>query len=513
MTANATCTFTGTLTSTTPGSYSISPGVPVASGSSPGSGGPAATLTVNPLFPPTATIVVAPTSIAAGGQALATITLTNPNSVPLNGVGDSVTPPSGTSFVANLQSGTCNGTQSVGAGAFTLSNATLAANASCTIASLITSSTAGTYPVSSGTTSATGANVSASGPTTPLIVKSILAPIVTVSLSPTSIPSGGQSLATVTFKKIQIPLPSRVSAIRVIRPFSPAFVASVTGGTCNGTSSVTANSFQLSGATLAANASCTISYPVTSTTVGTFAISTGTPTIGATYGVQGAPAYLNVMIAQTITFQSSAPASNMVGGFYTPVVSASSGLPVTTTIDTQSSGICSIASGVVTFNAPGNCILDANQAGNSTFTPASQVQQLMNVQGPPIEVTIYDQSYFVAYGKNAADYTVTRREPRGKQRATASSSPTLVSAGLDGAAAQWSCIAAVGGGGLSCRPAGTGLLSATVNLPAGSGLEWQWVVPVNYAGTVQTVTAAVSATGALTEQDVNTLVLFRDGLD
>lgn len=86
--------------------------------------------------------------------------------------------------------------------------------------------------------------------------------------------------------------------------------------------------------------------------------------------------------SQTITFSSSAPTSAQVdGASYTPTATSTSGLPVTITVDASSSSICSIASGVVTFQASGTCTLDANQSGNSVYAAAPQTQQSFGV-GP-----------------------------------------------------------------------------------------------------------------------------------
>jgi hypothetical protein len=78
---------------------------------------------------------------------------------------------------------------------------------------------------------------------------------------------------------------------------------------------------------------------------------------------------------QTITFTSTAPTSAVVGNTYTPTATSTSGLPVTITVDASSSSVCSISSGVVTFNAAGTCIIDANQAGNNVYNAAPQAQQ------------------------------------------------------------------------------------------------------------------------------------------
>ena len=84
--------------------------------------------------------------------------------------------------------------------------------------------------------------------------------------------------------------------------------------------------------------------------------------------------------SQTITFTSTAPTDATVGGpTYTPTATASSGLPVTLTIDSTTSANCSISGGVVSFTAAGSCTIDANQAGNASFSAAPQVQQTFTV--------------------------------------------------------------------------------------------------------------------------------------
>ena len=84
--------------------------------------------------------------------------------------------------------------------------------------------------------------------------------------------------------------------------------------------------------------------------------------------------------SQTVSFTSTAPTSATVGGAkYTPTATATSGLAVAITVDSSSSSICSISSGVVSFNAAGTCTLDANQAGNGDYNAAAQVQQKVTV--------------------------------------------------------------------------------------------------------------------------------------
>lgn len=83
---------------------------------------------------------------------------------------------------------------------------------------------------------------------------------------------------------------------------------------------------------------------------------------------------------QTISFTSTAPSGAIVdGATYTPVVSATSGLPVALTVDPSSTGVCTLTSGVVSFQGAGTCTLNANQGGDLDYSPASQVQQSFTV--------------------------------------------------------------------------------------------------------------------------------------
>src|SRR5215207_4871144 len=97
--------------------------------------------------------------------------------------------------------------------------------------------------------------------------------------------------------------------------------------------------------------------------------------------------YLNVTtdtrLAQTINFTSTAPFSGVVGGkTYTPTANATSGLAVVLTIDATSSSVCSMNAGVVSFNAPGTCLINGNQAGNANYMAAPQAQQSITVTTP-----------------------------------------------------------------------------------------------------------------------------------
>jgi hypothetical protein len=90
-----------------------------------------------------------------------------------------------------------------------------------------------------------------------------------------------------------------------------------------------------------------------------------------------------VRLAQSIYWSTAAPTNATVGGAtYTPGASASpSGLTVTITVDPGAASVCSIdGSGVVSFTGKGTCVLNANQAGDSTYGAAPQVQQSFAVK-------------------------------------------------------------------------------------------------------------------------------------
>ena len=81
--------------------------------------------------------------------------------------------------------------------------------------------------------------------------------------------------------------------------------------------------------------------------------------------------------ADTIT-ASKAPVAGSAGGSYSPSATATSGDTVVIALDATSTG-CSLTGGKVSFTRAGTCLVDFNDAGNSSFAAASQVQQSIKV--------------------------------------------------------------------------------------------------------------------------------------
>jgi hypothetical protein len=85
---------------------------------------------------------------------------------------------------------------------------------------------------------------------------------------------------------------------------------------------------------------------------------------------------------QKIKFTSASPSSPVAGSAYHVAASGGgSGNPVTFTIGSSSTPVCSVTGTTVTFNQLGSCVIDANQAGNAQYQPAPQAQQTITVGG------------------------------------------------------------------------------------------------------------------------------------
>ena len=85
---------------------------------------------------------------------------------------------------------------------------------------------------------------------------------------------------------------------------------------------------------------------------------------------------------QTISFTSTAPADATVGGAtYAVTATSTSGLAVS--FSTASSA-CSIAGSTVSFIAAGDCVIDADQAGDTDYNPAPQTSQAITARSLPV---------------------------------------------------------------------------------------------------------------------------------
>jgi eukaryotic-like serine/threonine-protein kinase len=91
--------------------------------------------------------------------------------------------------------------------------------------------------------------------------------------------------------------------------------------------------------------------------------------------------------AQSISFTT--PASGIAGG--SAVLSATgggSGNPVVFSLDSSSGpGVCTVSGTTVSYTGAGNCVIDANQAGNGRYASAPQVQRTIKVNPIPQSIS------------------------------------------------------------------------------------------------------------------------------
>ncbi len=88
-----------------------------------------------------------------------------------------------------------------------------------------------------------------------------------------------------------------------------------------------------------------------------------------------------VKAAQSVSFTST-PTQPTVGTTYSVAATASSGDPVTFSIDSGSATFCSLSGTVVSFTATGECLIYANTPGDATYGPAYAFQSF-EVGGEP----------------------------------------------------------------------------------------------------------------------------------
>ena len=181
-------------------------------------------------------------------------------------------------------------------------------------------------------------------------------------------------------------------------------------------------------------------------------IATGTCTLDANQAGNGsynAAAQVQQAVTvskgnQTLTFTSTAPTATVGGASYTPTATSSAGLTVALTLDATSTG-CSLTSGVVTFTAVGTCVIDANQAGNANYNPATQVKQTFAVGKGSQTVSFTSTAPAATVG--GATYTPTAT-------ATSGLTPTIT---VD---ASSSSICSITAGAVSFQAAGSCVLDA-----------------------------------------------------
>ena len=204
-------------------------------------------------------------------------------------------------------------------------------------------------------------------------------------------PSGAVNCAMGSVEPVQISAPTFSGATSA--NFTMGSSGSVTVTTTGGvpTPVLTETGALPSGVTFVDNGdgSATVSGTPASGTVGTYPLTLKADNALTAAATQSFT--LNVAkAAQTITFTSSPPASPSVGDSYAVTATGgASGNAVT--FSSGSGSVCTTSGNTVSFIAPGQCLIHADQAGNASYTAASTATQQVAVgaakPGAPIAVT------------------------------------------------------------------------------------------------------------------------------
>lgn len=126
-----------------------------------------------------------------------------------------------------------------------------------------------------------------------------------------------------------------------------------------------------------------------STTLEVGVLKTGTDTSNVWVGALRASVTYILVMPQTITVTTNAPASATYGDTFPVAATASSGLTVAIT----TTGGCSIDAGTVTMTSgTASCVVKYNQVGNGTYSAAPEVTQTVTADKAALTITPDDTS-------------------------------------------------------------------------------------------------------------------------
>ncbi len=386
--ASSSCTFSVNVTGIAPGTQNNTTG-PVTSVEG-GTGGTASASIIVIAAPPTITKSFGAASIPLNGTTSLTFNISNPNPASLTGIAFTDNLPAG--LVVATPSGlnnTCGGTATAvaGSGSISLSAGTLAASASCTVSVNVTGTTAGVKNNSVQVTSTEGGT----GNTSNASITVVAPPVIIKAFGAASIPLNGSTSLSFTIQNNNTT--TALTGVGFSDTLPAGLVISTPNGltgTCGGgtiTATQATNVISLSGATLAANTSCTFSVNVTGIAAGTQNNTTGnvTSTEGGTGGTASAsinvvappsiakvfnPSSIALNATTSLTFTITNPAANAVA---LTGVAFTDTLPTGLTVANATSTVCG---GTLTTTAPTGIALSG-----ATIAANSQCQFSVTVTG------------------------------------------------------------------------------------------------------------------------------------
>jgi hypothetical protein len=267
------CSFSVNVTGTTAGTKNNVTGA-ITSAESGAGGTASASVTVAGVAAPTIAKSFAPTSVTVGGASTLSFTVTNPNaSTAFTVVGFTDTLPAGVVVSTPIVlTGSCGGGTIIPVlGSISLSGAALPASGSCTFSVSVTANTSGTKVNTTGTVSSAEGGIGGTATAT-LTVAGIAAPTIAKSFGSSSIAPAGTTTLSFTINNTNAG--TTLTHIGFTDTLPAGLVVStpngLTGACGGGTITATAGlPVSLTGASLAANASCVFTVNVTATSNGT----------------------------------------------------------------------------------------------------------------------------------------------------------------------------------------------------------------------------------------------------
>jgi uncharacterized repeat protein (TIGR01451 family) len=447
--ASSSCTFAVNVTGIAAGTQNNTTGNVT---STEGGTGGTASASINVVAPPSIAKVFNPSNIALNATTSLTFTITNPaaNAVALTGVAFTDTLPTGLT-VANASATVCGGTLTTTAPTgIALSGATIAANSQCQFSVIVTGAAAGQFTNTTGNVTSTNGGT---GNTASANLTVATPPTITKAFGAASILVGANTSLTFTLNNPNTSLALTGVAFSDTLP-AGLQVATPNGltTTCSGTVTAAAGSgsISLTGGTLAANASCTISLnvtgiaagvqnnttgPISSTESGAGATSNtasitviGPPSIAKAFGAASIQLNGTTTLTFTITNPNATVALTGVGfGDTLPA-----GLAVATPNGlTGSCGAGTITTGTVsgfsvvnlsggTIAAGGSCTFSVNVVGqsgghkvnttgivtSSNAGSGNQATATIDVEAPDLAITKTHSGTFTR-GQTGAVWTIT----------------------------------------------------------------------------------------------------------
>lgn len=334
--ANGSCVLTVSVTGTATATNTIPSGGLTVDGGASNAVAASATLTV--ALPPAVSKAFAPSSIAIGGSSTLTLTLTNPNvGMAATGVAFTDTYPAGIVNAATpAVATTCGGavTAAAGGGTLALSGGTIAAGGTCTVTVTVTGNAAGSHsnsiPAGGVTTANIGTNTSAAS-----AMLDVLTPLtVEKSFSPSSVRNSGDrnpSTMTVTLSNPNTVALTGVAFTDIypqnsngsndyLRNLDNEFTDPGEGNTCGGTATVLSTAdnndpdLSLSGGTIPAGGSCSVSIRVYAQSDGNYVNTIAAGDVTSAEGVTNAVGASATFSADVLGLAKSfSPASVGIG--------------------------------------------------------------------------------------------------------------------------------------------------------------------------------------------------------